>query len=267
MHLQEKIAVISGGARGLGRAYTEAILKAGGKVCFCDIDGEEGSRTLTILQKTFGNERVMFVRCDVTDHDNFNNVFKQAMGKFKRIDIVVNNAGLLAEDNIRKTIMVNLIGVIEGTNLATQYLSRETGGQGGVVVNIASTAGLTPVFYMPIYTASKYGIVGFTRSVSQNPSNKKRGIRYTCLCPAFTDTTMFDSKWTNENKEAPPGIDETSQKGATELISKTGVNSVEDVVKGFMKLLEVDDNNGAVMTVTKHLGIQYRHGKPLSHKL
>lgn len=267
MKLKGKVALISGGARGLGRAYAEAILKASGKVCLCDIDSEEGLKTLKRFQTTFGNENVMFVKCDVTDHDSFENVFKQAKRKFGVLDIVVNNAGLLAEDNVRKTMMVNSIGVIEGTQLATHYLNKESGGQGGVVVNISSTAGLTPVFYMPIYVASKYSIVGYTRSVAQNPANKERGMRYTCLCPAFTDTTMFDKKWSDEGEEPPPGFSEEEKKGALHLIEATGVNTVEEVVKGFMTLLEVDDNNGAVMTVTKKHGIQYRHGKPLSHKL
>lgn len=204
----------------------------------------------------------MFVKCDVTDHDSFENVFKKALEKFKRIDIVVNNAGVLAEDNVRLTMMVNAIGVIEGTNLATKYLSKESGGHGGVIVNVASTAGLTPVFYMPVYVASKHSVVGFTRSVAQIPMNKERGLRYTCLCPAFTDTAMFDKEWSGDG-ETPAGINDAHRN----LIDKTGVNSVEDVVRGFMQLLEVADNNGAVMTITKKLGIQYRHGKPLSHKL
>ncbi|XP_052102191.1 15-hydroxyprostaglandin dehydrogenase [NAD(+)]-like isoform X2 [Mytilus californianus] len=267
MKLKGKVALISGGARGLGRAYAEAILKASGKVCLCDIDSEEGLKTLKRFQTTFGNDNVMFVKCDVSDHDSFENVFKQAKRKFGVLDIVVNNAGLLTEDNVRKTMMVNSIGVIEGTQLATHYLSKQSGGQGGVVVNISSTGGLTPVFYMPIYVASKYSIVGYTRSVAQNPANKERGMRYTCLCPAFTDTTMFDKKWSDEGEEPPPGISEEEKKEFLHLIETTGVNTVEEVVKGFMKLLEVDDNNGAVMTVTKKHGVQYRHGKPLSHKL
>lgn len=61
--------------------------------------------------------------------------------------------------------------------------------------------------------------------MQQNPLNNKRGIRYLCLCPGFTDTTMFDSRWSDEDKEAPPGIDETSKKAAIEHISKIGVNS------------------------------------------
>lgn len=251
MLLKNKVALITGSARGLGKGFANAILDAGGKVCLCDLLKEEGLKSLSQFQRTYGSDRVIFVYCDVTDHQSLQNVFKKTLESFGRLDIVINNAGIALEDNVRKTMMVNVIGVIEGTQLATKYMNKKAGGNGGVVVNVASTAGLTPVFVSPVYVASKYSVVGYTRSVAQNPENPAQGIRYTCLCPAFTATDMFN----NQNH------------GNLDIIKNTGVNRVEDVVKGLMELLESENNNGAVMTVTKHHGIQYRHGKPLSHKL
>ncbi|KAK3098763.1 hypothetical protein FSP39_022862 [Pinctada imbricata] len=153
------------------------------------------------------------------------------------------------------------IGVIEGTRLAVKYMSKEEGGKGGVVVNLGSTAGLEPVYSNPVYAGSKCGVVGYTRSMAANPSIHQVGIRFTCLCPSFTNTPMFKSDYLEDLKKGDP------KDPVVQMMTKAGVNTVEDVAAAFLQLVETDNNNGCVMTVTKYTGIQYRHGKPLTNKL
>ncbi|XP_061193218.1 15-hydroxyprostaglandin dehydrogenase [NAD(+)]-like [Saccostrea echinata] len=252
MLLEGKVALITGGAQGLGKAFAEELLKNRVKVCICDLNSDIGEKTIQEWKPKYGNN-AMFLRCDVTNHEQFEDVFKLTIARFRGLDIVVNNAGVLTEGKSwRTTIMVNVIGVIEGTKLADQYMNKQSDARGGVVVNIASTAGLTPVFFMPVYTASKYSVVGYTRSVAMNADIFSTGMRYVCLCPGFTDTSMV-TEGVNEE-----GIFGNAK--AQEILQSAGVNKVEFVVQAFMQLLTTEDNNGGVMAVTKQKGIQY-HGR------
>ncbi|XP_056022305.1 15-hydroxyprostaglandin dehydrogenase [NAD(+)]-like isoform X2 [Ostrea edulis] len=251
MLLDGKVALVTGGVQGLGKAFAEELLKSRVKVCICDLNVDAGEKTVREWKLKYGNN-AMFLQCDVTDHSQFEDVFKLTIARFGGLDIVVNNAGVLVESQSwRTTIMVNVIGVIEGTKLADQYMNKQNGGRGGVVINIASTAGLTPVFFMPVYVASKYSVVGYTKSVAMNPAIDSTGMRFVCLCPGFTDTSML----TEGGKEDVSGKDEAEQ-----IVQSAGVNTVESVVEAFMQLLLTDDNNGGVMAVTKQRGIQY-HGR------
>ncbi|KAK3096809.1 hypothetical protein FSP39_003518, partial [Pinctada imbricata] len=92
-------------------------------------------------------------------------------------------------------------------------------------------------------------------SFQANPRIDEVGIRFTCLCPSFTNTSMLNP------------TDKDSNDHIAQMMTETGVNTVEDVAAGFLELVETDNNNGVVMTVTKYRGIQYRHGKPLTNKL
>lgn len=253
MLLEGKVALVTGGAQGLGKAFSEELLKNKAKVCICDLNTKTGEETIREWTSKYGRNVAMFLRCDVTNHDQFEDVFKMTIARFGGLDIVVNNAGVnLENESWRTTIMVNVIGVIEGTKLADKYMSKTSGGRGGVIVNVASTAGLTPVFFTPVYVASKYSVVGFTRSVAMNPDVGRSGLRFVCLCPGFTDTSMLSSGLKSE------GI--SGNKLTEELLTSTGINTVEFVVEGFMQLLLTDDNNGGVMAVTKQRGIRY-HGR------
>ncbi|KAK3098193.1 hypothetical protein FSP39_017093 [Pinctada imbricata] len=126
---------------------------------------------------------------------------------------------------------------------------------------IYSFEGLEPAFSNPVYAGSKYGVVGYTRSMAANTRMHKVGIRFTCLCPSFTDTPMFNSEYFEDLKKVDPNGP------VLQMVTKAGVNTVEAVAAAFLQLVETDNNNGGVMTVTKYTGIQYRHGKPLTNKL
>ncbi|KAK7503537.1 hypothetical protein BaRGS_00005076 [Batillaria attramentaria] len=250
MSLNGKVALVTGAAQGLGKAFSEALLKKGAKVCLVDVQVKEGEATTAEFQKKFGKDKALFVRCDVTSKDEFEETFRRALKHFGHLDIMVNNAGIGNERDYIRMVNINLTGVITGTNLAIQAMSRENGGHGGLVLNVSSTAGLTPrAYFEPAYSGTKFGVVGFTRSWSFNPHAQKMGIRFACLCPAFTATRLLD------------GANTILPEEARKMIEMVGINKVDSVVDGFMQLVEDEQCNGAVMTVVARQGIKY-HKKP-----
>ncbi|XP_013409728.1 15-hydroxyprostaglandin dehydrogenase [NAD(+)]-like [Lingula anatina] len=133
--------------------------------------------------------------------ENVQNVFIQTKSHFGRVDIVVNNAGIFDENDVKKCTSVNLNSVICGTMLGVEHMRKnKEGGEGGVVVNMASTAGLQPYPLIPVYTATKHGIVGYTRCWGANPDFPYQQVRVNCLCPHLTNTSLL--QLTPEQKAA-----------------------------------------------------------------
>lgn len=115
------------------------------------------------LNAEYPRQNVEFIKTDVTDNDNVKRSFQEAVAKFKFIDVVVGNAGILDEAQPERTIRVNLLGVMNSTYAAIDTMSTTSGGRGGIVCNIASVLGVDHLFSIPAYTASKHGVIGFTR--------------------------------------------------------------------------------------------------------
>ncbi|XP_045215960.1 15-hydroxyprostaglandin dehydrogenase [NAD(+)]-like [Mercenaria mercenaria] len=255
MRIPGSVAIVTGGARGFGKAFTEELLKRGAKVCFADVNVADGLQTEQTFKQTYGEDKSMFVKCDITNDTDFTGLWKTALEKFKSVDIVVNNAGILNERQPQKTIEINLLGTMRGTDLAIKHMRKDQGGNGGLIINVASTGGLFPVFFMPAYAASKYGVVGYTRSWAANPLCKTYGLSFACLCPAFSDTNMLSDTLS----EDPPLITyHENEEQVQGVIHGIGVNSVEDVSAALIELIEKEDNNGAVVTIEKSRGAVYR---------
>ncbi|XP_070562346.1 15-hydroxyprostaglandin dehydrogenase [NAD(+)]-like [Ptychodera flava] len=186
MDISGKVALVTGGANGIGKAIVEILLRKEAKgVGIVDIDPINGKEVAASLQKTFGDERIVFVKCDVTT------AFEDIKKKFGRLDIVCNNAGICNEYDPVRTIATNLIPVIIGTYLAVEFMGTQNGGNGGVVINAGSIAGVIAHKYVPVYTASKHGVVGFTRAAAKEPNVEKNGVRVSAVCPEWVDTAMI----------------------------------------------------------------------------
>jgi NAD(P)-dependent dehydrogenase (short-subunit alcohol dehydrogenase family) len=163
--LSGKVAVVTGGARGIGRATAAALVAEGVRVAIGDIDGDQAQRTATEL----GSGTVGF-RVDVAKPDSFREFLSGAQREFGPIDIFVNNAGILplgpfvdeSDDLTLRTLEVNVAGVMLGSKLALErLLPRET----GHIVNVASTAGKVGLAGGVSYCASKHAVVGVSESL------------------------------------------------------------------------------------------------------
>lgn len=186
MTLENRRLVVTGGARGIGRATVEAFLRQGAKVAVFDIDAE-GMRDLAKPQQCWTME------CDVRDEQQVLQRMRDAAQAMGGVDGVVNSAGvangLPFEDtdyaSWKAQIETNLNGTFLVCKAATPWM-RQAGG--GSIVNIASAQALLPTGSSCSYTASKGGVVAFTKTIAFELAGK--GIRANVVCPGTTDTPM-----------------------------------------------------------------------------
>jgi len=239
MHLHKARALITGGASGLGRKLSDALLQRGAKVVIADINADEGKKAETQSLDQYGDDRLKFIQCDVTDKQQLHETFEAAHKCFGGLDIVCNNAGIIGDTySIARTqVDINLTAVIEGTFRAIEPMSKQTVGGGGVVVNVASAAGIDLLKVAPVYTATKQGVVAFTRCFSALPHFVEDGVRVNCLCPFF-----FKSNLTEKSVEEHPQFGQL-------IHFLGGYVDVEHVVDGFLKVLQDDEMNAKAVVV------------------
>ena len=190
MSWRDKVVVITGGAVGIGAATAKIFAADGAAIVIMDRD-EPQSGLLDELQAAGG--RAAFVRGDVTKEDDIEEVRRKAVDLFGRIDVLVNNAGIMrrhaARDwtipEIRQVLDINLLSQFMTTQIMMNDLASHGGGS---IVNIASMGATIPLVYSPAYSASKAGVLAFTRSSAEALADQK--IRVNAILPGFVDTPM-----------------------------------------------------------------------------
>ncbi len=187
--LDGKVAVVTGGAGGLGRATSELLVAAGAQVLVADID-ETGGRAVA---EAVGGA---FFAADVSRLEDNEALIAAAIERFGGIDLVHLNAGVasgfgVGEDfdaeRYRRVMGVNLDGVVFGTHAVLPALAARGG---GAIVATASLAGLTGVPFDPLYAANKHAVVGLARSVG--PALAGQRIRFNAVCPGFAESAIID---------------------------------------------------------------------------
>ncbi len=190
--VQDKVCLVTGGARGLGLAAVQALLAEGAKVMLTDRDSTVGEGEAARLRSE--GYDVRFVLQDVTDESQWSEVLDAVIKIWGRLDVVVNNAGVAALSDVevtslaqwKSTLAVNLDGVFLGTQAA---IARMKVG-GGSIINIASIEGLIGEPLIPAYNASKGGVRLFSKSAAIHCARSGYGIRINCVCPGFAETQM-----------------------------------------------------------------------------
>jgi 15-hydroxyprostaglandin dehydrogenase (NAD) len=236
MKLTGRIAMVTGGAQGIGRAIAERFLDEGCKVTIIDLNEELGKVTEEELQKTYEPDSVMFKKCDITSDTEFDDAFFATKAKFGEVNILINNAGVTNEENWRLMLKVNLVAQIEGTYLSFEHMTID-GTPGGDVVNIESNTAFSSSLdsYLPAYSASRAGGVRFTRCIGNPDELAETGVRVNAVCPSATATKQR-AKLRIPNENVPPRP------------NTTNLCTTSEVADAVVKVL-VDGRNGSVLLI------------------
>jgi len=201
--LENKIALITGGARGIGRALSLAFASEGAHVAFSDIQlGREADETKDLIQAK--GVRALALQSDVRDFTATQGVVDVVIKEFQRIDILVNNAGI-ARDNLLMRMTEEEWDLVLGTNLKGTFnfcraAARQMIGQRqGKIINISSVVGLIGNPGQVNYSASKAGVIGLTKTLAKELAS--RNIQVNAVAPGFVETSMTE-KLTPQQREA-----------------------------------------------------------------
>ncbi|MFB6158714.1 MAG: SDR family NAD(P)-dependent oxidoreductase [Candidatus Nanohalobium sp.] len=187
MDFENKVAIVTGGSSGIGKAVVERLAWEGADVVIADVDEEAGKELAEETDSTFHE-------CDVSEFGDVERVVEETVERFGKLDIMVNNAGIgdaagieeMEMEDYRSTIEVDLDGVMHGCKAATPHLKDTE----GCIINMASIYGLVGDAGSTAYNAAKGGVVNLTRSVANDlaPYN----VRVNSVCPGFVDTPMTE---------------------------------------------------------------------------
>lgn len=215
-NVRNKTAIVTGAGSGIGYCITEELLHNGAKqVAIIDLATARTQRSMDTLQQKFGKERVLFFGGNVTKPE-YEETFKKAVKALGGLDILVNNAGIVDDLNVEGTFAVNSIALIRGSLYSLNYMSKHKGGKGGTIINIASSTGLQYTSCLPVYSASKYAVIGFSQALKDH--YKTTNVRVLTICPFLTKTPIGETaqfldfvnmQWHNiiENKDSQSPVD------------------------------------------------------------
>jgi len=194
MDLKGKTAIITGGAKGIGRAISVKLGSMGANIVVNYSGSQKAAEELVEELKAMGVKAVS-IKADVSDFEQVQKMFDDVNESFGSIDILVNNAGItkdtlimrMSEDDFDKVISINLKGTFNCIKAATKYMIKQRSGR---IVNIASIVGIIGNAGQANYVASKAGIIGLTKSAARELSS--RNINVNAVAPGFIKTSMTD---------------------------------------------------------------------------
>jgi NAD(P)-dependent dehydrogenase (short-subunit alcohol dehydrogenase family) len=208
MDFTNKVALITGGGGGIGRATALAFALRGAKVMVVDSDADTGHASTAIITQRGG--AAAFVQADVTSSASVKDYVEKTLSAYGRIDCFFNNAGIEGtvrptqeydEDIFDRVIAVNLKGVFLGLRHVLPVMLRQGS---GAIVNTASVAGLFGSPGMSAYVASKHGVLGLTKVASTDVAGL--GVRVNAVCPGPVETRMMRSLESQRNPDDPEGV-------------------------------------------------------------
>ena len=198
MQLENKVALITGAGAGIGQATAELFAREGASVAIVDRDAENGQAVAAEITESGG--KAIFIPADVSQSASVQAMFQAAISAFGKLDILFNNAGIVVQGTVEQTdedkydaqIATTLTSVFLGCKHGIPLL-RAAGG--GVIINMASVAGLMGIVDRAAYSAAKGGVIGLTRAVALD--HAKEGIRCVYLAPATIETPSLRQRIEN----------------------------------------------------------------------
>lgn len=189
---KDKVAIVTGATSGIGRATAIAFAKAGSKVVLAGRRETEGAQVVSEIEQAGGE--ALFVRTDVSVEADSEALVARTIERFGRLDFAFNNAGVFldsgpvtasTEDVYRRTMDINVGGVLYGMKHQIPAILKSGG---GAIVNNASSLGLSVIANAPVYNASKFAVIGLTKTAAVEFSAK--GVRVNAVCPAVVETDI-----------------------------------------------------------------------------
>lgn len=205
MSLEGKVAIVTGGAQGIGRAIAEALARDGADIVVADLDPGRSQEAVAAVQQL--GRRALNVKVNVADFNDVKAMADHVMKEWGKIDILVNNAGItrdglllrMKEEDWNLVMQVNLNGTFHCTKVVLQPMTKARYGR---IVNIASIVGVMGNAGQANYAASKAAVIGFTKTVAREYAG--RAVTVNAVAPGFIDTAMTQG--------LSPDVKETLQK-------------------------------------------------------
>jgi len=238
--LDNKVAIITGGAQGIGKEAVIKFASEGATVVIWDVNGEKGNALVDEMKTKDGQAH--FSKVDITDINSTNDAAKSVAEKFKKIDILINNAGItrdasllkMTPDQWKQVIDVNLTGVFNCTKSVSPYMVEKGKGK---IINTSSVVGIYGNFGQTNYVASKAGIIGMTKVWARELGRK--GINVNAVAPGFIATEMVQT------------VPEKILENIKEKTPLGRLGNPEDIANAYLFLASEEANfvNGAVLSV------------------
>jgi len=195
MKVKDKVVIVTGAGSGIGKATAKHFAYHGAKVIVSDIDLEKAKKVSEEIVTNFGE--ALPIKANVVNYEEVENLIQHAVTAYGQLDVLVNNAGIGPKQMLKTAeytledwddvIAVNQTGVFYGMQLALKQMIQQGFGN---IVNIASLAGLKASLNNISYTASKFAVVGMTKSAALEYA--KTGIRINAICPGYTESALLD---------------------------------------------------------------------------
>ena len=192
MTFEGKVAVVTGGARGIGRAICETLAVKGAQIVVSDLNLDQAQTTANEISEKYGNKSIA-LKVNVADTENAREMVDAALTQFGRIDILVNNAGITRDTLIMRmdekdwdlVLDINLKGAFNCSKAVVRSMLKQRYGR---IVNISSVSGLAGQAGQTNYSSSKAGLIGFTKALAREVAS--RGITVNAVAPGFIPTAL-----------------------------------------------------------------------------
>ncbi|WP_417415795.1 SDR family NAD(P)-dependent oxidoreductase [Hoeflea sp.] len=232
-----QVVILTGATGGFGQAAARYFAKAGARLVISDL----ASARLDALAKELGDQTVA-VSGDISDPELSEQLVEKALSEFGRLDIAINNAGIVHDmmplprtpvDVARKIIDVDLMGVFYAMRAQLPALEKRfrESGETGAIVNVASVAGVVAAPMLAVYSAAKHGVVGLTKSAAIEYA--RRGVRVNALCPSFARTPMATDFLDKAGKDR-----DAAEAAMVQAIPMRRLAEVDEVIAGLIYLAD-----------------------------
>lgn len=232
MLLEDKIAVVTGAARGIGRGIALALAREGAMVVV-NYNGSADRAAEVVGEIEANGGKAVAIQCNISDFEAAKDFYTAVVKEYGKIDILVNNAGItkdnlvmkMSEEEFQSVIQTNLAGTFHGIRFVSRFMMKQRCGR---IINIASVSGVTGNMGQANYSASKAGVIGLTKAVAKELAS--RNITVNAVAPGFIETEMTDVL-SDSVKEAAVATIPLGRFGKVEDIAETVVFLASDRAK------------------------------------